>query len=82
VQEPASWSWRPRSSSLSVAIASEAELVTVENFERAETDRTMRDYVNLGGFGKFHHIRNPVPIDEQAVVRMQSTRCIPSACSI
>lgn len=55
----------------SVAIAAEAELVTVENFERAETDRTMRDYVNLGGFGKFHHIRNPVPIDEQAVVRMQ-----------
>jgi hypothetical protein len=48
-----------------------AERVTVENFERAETDRTMRDYVELGGFGRFHHIRNPVPIDEQAVVRMQ-----------
>jgi len=48
-----------------------AETVTVDNFERAETHRTMRDYVNLGGFGKFHHIRQPVPIDAQAVVRMQ-----------
>jgi hypothetical protein len=51
--------------------AGAAEIVTAGNFERAETDRTMRDYVDLGGFGKFHHIRNPVPIDEQAVVRMQ-----------
>ena len=48
-----------------------AELVTVDNFERAETQRTMQDYVNLGGFGKFHHIRKPVPIDAQAVVRMR-----------
>jgi len=47
-----------------------AEIATVDNFERAETDRTMRDYVDLGGFGKFYHIRNPVPIDAQAVVRM------------
>jgi hypothetical protein len=59
---------------LSAAIAlpvAAAEMVTVDNFERAETDRTMRDYVDLGGFGKFHHIRNPVPIDAQTVVRMQ-----------
>jgi hypothetical protein len=53
------------------AQANAAELVTVDNFERAETQRTMQDYVNLGGFGKFHHIRKPVPIDAQAVVRMQ-----------
>ena len=51
--------------------AGAAELVTVDNFERAETNRTMRDYVDLGGFGQFHHIRNPVPIDAQTVVRMQ-----------
>jgi hypothetical protein len=58
---------------LSAAIAlpvAAAEMVTVDNFERAETDRTMRDYVEQGGFGKFYHIRNPVPIDAQAVVRM------------
>ena len=64
----------PIAACLAMAIAAPshaAEIVTVDNFERAETHRTMRDYVNLGGFGQFHHIRNPVPIDAQAVVRMQ-----------
>ncbi len=46
------------------------ERVTVDNFTRAETDRTMADYVKLGGFGKFYHIRKPTPLDEQKVVRM------------
>lgn len=50
--------------------AGAAEIVTVDNFERAETDRTMQSYVDVGGFGKFHHIRKPVPLDEQNVVRM------------
>lgn len=45
--------------------------VTVDNFSRAETDRTMADYVKLGGFGKFHHIRSPMPLDQQKVVRTQ-----------
>jgi hypothetical protein len=47
-----------------------AESVTVENFERAETDRTMKDYVDLGGFGKFYHTRLPSPLDAQKVVRL------------
>jgi hypothetical protein len=33
--------------------------VTVDNFARAETDRTMQAYVDLGGFGKFYHTRLP-----------------------
>lgn len=64
----------PIAACLAMALAAPAhaaEIVTVDNFERAETHRTMRDYVDLGGFGQFHHIRNPVPIDAQAVVRMQ-----------
>jgi hypothetical protein len=58
---------------LSAALIQQAqadERVTVDNFSRAETDRTMADYVKLGGFGKFYHIRMPVPLDQQKVVRM------------
>ena len=46
------------------------ERVTVDNFARAETDRTMQDYVDLGGFGKFCHTRLPSPLDKQSVVRL------------
>lgn len=44
--------------------------VTVDNFTRAETDTYYQNYVNQGAFGKFHHIRNPTPIDKQDVIRM------------
>jgi hypothetical protein len=54
----------------SASNASAAKLVTVENFERAETDRTMKDYVDLDGFGKFYHTRLPSPLDAQKVVRL------------
>jgi hypothetical protein len=47
-----------------------AEPVTVDNFVRAETDMTLDRYVKQGAFGKFLHIRQPTPIDKQAVVRM------------
>ncbi|HSL39347.1 MAG TPA: DUF1254 domain-containing protein, partial [Desulforhopalus sp.] len=47
-----------------------AELVTVDNFVRAETDMTLSRYVKQGAFGKFLHIRQPTPIDKQDVVRM------------
>jgi hypothetical protein len=47
-----------------------AETVTVDNFARAETDRTMADYVELGGFGTFYHTREPSPLDAQKVVRL------------
>ncbi|XZE44173.1 DUF1254 domain-containing protein [Pirellulaceae bacterium SH467] len=43
--------------------------VTVENFIRAETDMYFGVTVNRGGFGKFYHYRDPMPIDKQDVVR-------------
>lgn len=45
-------------------------LVTVDNFVRAETDLTFQRYVNQGAFGKFLHLRQPTPIDKQDVIRM------------
>jgi len=56
--------------SLAPGFASAAEIVTVDNFVRAETDMTMKRYVAQGGFGKIVHIRQPVPIDKQNVIRM------------
>lgn len=47
-----------------------SEIVTVDNFVRAETDSTFGRYVKQGAFGKFLHIRNPTPIDKQDVIRM------------
>ncbi|MCI0664234.1 MAG: DUF1254 domain-containing protein, partial [Acidobacteria bacterium] len=44
--------------------------VTVENFVRAETDLYFGSVVKKGGFGKFDHNREPTPINEQTVVRM------------
>ncbi len=45
--------------------------VTVENFRRAESDLYFTNVaVKDGGFGKYHHIREPTPIDKQTVVRM------------
>lgn len=46
------------------------EPVSYKTFVRAETDRTMKAYVDQGGFGKFLHIRQPTPLDKQDVIRM------------
>jgi hypothetical protein len=46
------------------------EKVTVDNFTRAETDRTLHAFVEKGAFGKFLHFRVPTPIDKQDVIRM------------
>ncbi|MFB8007071.1 DUF1254 domain-containing protein [Nocardia sp. NPDC056000] len=43
--------------------------MTADNFVRAETDREFAMSVAEGGFGAFHHIREPMPIDHQVVVR-------------
>lgn len=43
--------------------------VTPENFPRAESDLYFGNAVREGGFGKFHHFREPVPIAHQSVVR-------------
>ncbi|NRB70744.1 MAG: DUF1214 domain-containing protein [Xanthomonadales bacterium] len=50
--------------------ASAGQTVTVDNFVRAETDRTLARYVEQGAFGRFVHIRQPTPIDAQDVIRM------------
>lgn len=47
-----------------------SEMVTVDNFVRAETDMTLSRYAKQGAFGKFLHIRQPTPIDKQDVIRM------------
>src|ERR1700761_620717 len=44
--------------------------VTADNFPRAESDLYFSGVVKDGGFGKFMHRREPTPIAEQTVVRM------------
>lgn len=44
--------------------------VTVDNFNRAETDTYFAKFVKEGGFGKFHHERELAPIDKQTVIRL------------
>lgn len=41
-----------------------------DSFVRAETDKMFKNYVNIGGFGKFFHIRKVTPIEKQDVIRM------------
>ncbi|RJF98549.1 DUF1254 domain-containing protein [Noviherbaspirillum saxi] len=43
--------------------------VTVDNFKRAESDMFFGGVVERGGFGKFQHRRELVPVDKQGVVR-------------
>jgi hypothetical protein len=43
--------------------------VTVDNFIRAETDRTFAANVKQGAFGKFEHLRELSAIDDQRVQR-------------
>lgn len=44
--------------------------VTAENFNRAESDLYFSSVVKDGGFGKFHHRRQPTALDHQTVIRM------------
>jgi len=44
--------------------------VTAENFARAESDLYFSSVVRKDGFGKFEHDREPTPIDQQTVIRM------------
>lgn len=46
------------------------ERVTVDNFNRAESDLYFSRFVNEGGFGKLSHERELAPIDKQTVVRL------------
>lgn len=48
----------------------ESVLVTVDNFERAESDLYFGNAVkDAGGTGKLFHHREPMPIDHQTVIR-------------
>ena len=51
------------------AVAADLVPVTVDNFVRAETDLYMSVPVRKGGFGKFEHNRDVLPIDKQTVIR-------------
>ena len=51
-------------------MASEQSIpVTADNFIRAETDLYFGRAVKDGGFGKFHHLREPTSVDHQLVIR-------------
>src|SRR3974377_1137373 len=43
--------------------------VTVDNFQRAETDNYFAKFGKDGGFGKLNHEREMAPIDHQTVIR-------------
>lgn len=53
-----------------------SEMVTVDNFVRAETDMTLARYVKQEAFGTFLHIRQPTPID-----KLQLGRGVPNPAS-
>lgn len=41
-----------------------------DNYVRAQTDTMFKSYVEDGALGRFLHIRQPTPLDEQNVIRM------------
>lgn len=45
------------------------QLVSPDNFARAESDLYFSGIVTDNGFGEFHHIRELTPIDHQVVIR-------------
>jgi hypothetical protein len=53
--------------------------VTVQTFQRAESDLYFGNTVKQGGFAKFFHFRTPTPIDMQEVVRMNRDTLYSSA---
>ena len=46
-----------------------SDLVTADNFNRAESDMHFADVVDEGGFARFEHHRNVMPIERQLVRR-------------
>jgi hypothetical protein len=55
---------------MQAAYAQSAMPVTADNFIRAETDLYFGAVVKKDGFAKFEHDREPTPIDQQPVIRM------------
>jgi len=44
--------------------------VTYKNFNRAESDKMFKSFVDMGAFGKLANVRQPTSVDKQNVVRM------------
>ncbi len=49
--------------------STESMPITVDNFVRAETDRTLRSFVTQGALGKFNHFHELTPVADQHVQR-------------
>jgi hypothetical protein len=54
-------------------------LVTPDNFVRAETDRYFSGVVRDGGFGTWYHVREPAPVEQQPVIRLNRDTLYSSA---
>ena len=62
------------------AAADPVQPVNVDNFKRAESDMYFAKFVkDGGGLGKFAHAREPIPIDQQSVIRMNRDTLYSSA---
>ena len=55
--------------------------VTVDNYNRAQSDVYFDLNAKRGGFSKFLHLREPVPLDKQVLYGRTATRCIRVRCS-
>ena len=56
---------------LAAVRAQAAQPITIDTFVRAESDTMIRNMANqIGGLGKFGHLRTPTPLDNQIVIRM------------
>jgi hypothetical protein len=63
-----------------LAVTATPQRVNVDNFKRAETDNYFSKFVaEAGGLARFQHAREPVPIDKQAVIRMNRDTLYSSA---
>ncbi len=60
-------------------MSAKADTVTVENFNRAESDLYFSGVAKLGGFGKFSHTRELAPLDKQTVIRLNRDTLYSSA---
>ena len=70
VTTPTAWAQQAHVDSVASAAAVDTKPVTWETFVRAESDKYFHSYEHLGGIGNFYNIRNPTPIDQQKVIRM------------
>ncbi len=56
---------------LTAVRAQAAQPITIDTFVRAESDTAIRNMYNqIGGLGKFGHLRTPTPLDNQVIIRM------------